>query len=190
MSENTAGSRIASATTTNSESENGAKIAYAIGETSEEFAARLFPGYRVVACDGMPDIPTERLLLCLVLQYMTFGAALGALQVAGSLVLPGGELHVIVPSADWAVRELMKPEPSPAAEFVLYGKQWREDEVYHSGWTIPRLRTFISRCGFIVREARALDAAWTLRGPDGQEREEPIRLNYVVGVKANVSDRE
>ena len=189
MCENTLSSAPLSATTKPSELANAPR-AYAIGENAGEIAKHLFPGHEVIECDSLPEEPAQRLLLNCCLQYLTYGAGLAALQTAGALVLPGGELHVIVPSADWAVRELMKPEPSPAAEFVLYGKQWSEDEVYHSGWTIPRLRTFISRCGFIVREARALDAAWTLRGPDGQEREEPIRLNYVVGGKANVSDRE
>ncbi len=183
MSESTPAGAPSSATTTNSESENEAKIAYAVGETSEEFATHLFPSYQVVACDGMPDTPAERLLLCLVLQYMTYGAALGVLQVAGSLVLPGGELHVIVPSADWAAREWLKPEPSPATEFILYGKQWQEGEVYHSGWTLGHLRTYMHRAGFVAREARALDATWTLKGPEGREQEVPVRLNYVVGVK-------
>lgn len=183
MFESTPVTSPASVTTKPSESASDRPKAYAIGEDSEGVAAHLFPDFVVVACDGMPSEPAERVLLNSVLQYMTYSAALAVLGRAAELVLPGGELHVIVPSVDWAVRELIKPHPSPAAEFVLWGKQYQGDDLYHSGWTISNLRTYVTKVGCVVREAKALDAYWTLRGPDGREEEVPVKLNYVVGVR-------
>jgi len=173
----------ASATTKRSESETARPKAYAIGPDSEAVAAHLFPDFEIVVCDGMPSEPAERVLLNGVLQYMTFSAALAVLTRSAELVTPGGELHVIVPSVDWAARELIKPHPSPAAEFILWGKQYQGDDLYHSGWTISHLRTYITKVGCVVREAKAIDAYWTLLGPDGREEEVPVKLNYVVGVK-------
>ena len=164
-------------------SETARPKAYAIGQDSEAVAEHLFPHSVVVACDGMPTEPAERVLLNGVLQYMTFSAALAVLGRAAELVLPGGELHVIVPSVDWAARELIKPRPSPAAEFVLWGKQYQGEDLYHSGWTISNLRTYVTNVGCVVREAKALDAFWTLLGSDGREEEVAVKLNYVVGVK-------
>lgn len=183
MSESTRVFDPSSVTTKPSESGSARPRAYAIGEDSEAIAAHLFPDFEVVVCDGMPSEPAERVLLNSVLQYMTYSAALTVLGRAAELVLPGGELHVVVPSVDWAARELIKPHPSPAAEFVLWGKQYLGDDLYHSGWTISNLRTYVTKVGCIVREAKALDAYWTLRGPDGREEEVPIKLNYVVGVR-------
>lgn len=183
MSESTPVTNPAFATTKPSESGSARPKAYAIGPDSEAVAAHLFPDFEVVVCDGMPSEPAERVLLNGVLQYMTFSAALAVLGRAAELVKPGGELHVIVPSVDWAARELIKPRPSPAATFILWGKQYQGEDLYHSGWTISHLRTYVTNAGCVVREAKALDAYWTLLGPDGREEETPVKLNYVVGVK-------
>lgn len=155
---------------------------YVIGE-GDEVAARLYPGAEIARLeDAFPKEPMQAVVVFSVLQRGTYAAAMGMLQGIADRLEEGGEAHVFVPSLDWAARQMMKAQPSPATEFVIYGPQY-QGEVYQSGWTIIALRSYMHRCGFIVTAASRVEDEWVLKAPNGDTQVEPVELNYVKGVR-------
>lgn len=67
-----------------------------------------------------------------------------------ALLNEGGELHILVPSLEWAALQVLSPSPSPLLWMHLFGY----DEPHLSGLTLMHLRSLLVEAGFAVRFAR------------------------------------
>lgn len=67
---------------------------------------------------------------------------------------PGGELHVVVPSLEWACREVLSENPSPAVYPQLFAGQMNEWDVHLTGFTMRKLRQLFEKAGLNVGIAR------------------------------------
>ena len=82
----------------------------------------------------------------------------------------GGELHILVPSAEWAAREVLSEKPSPA----LHG-QW---DVHLNIFTMRKLRSLFERSGLTVFRARTGEYWLHVAGKEYQAEQ-----HYVAGKK-------
>jgi len=169
---------------------NGDKV-YVLGDGGASFAANSWPKCEVVEL-GLP-FPTqkaEKLVLYKTLCYATYQAALLHLKVMADLVVDGGEVVVVVPSADWAIRELLRPDGSRAAKFMLHGPQNGPDDVYKSSWTLEDLRTFMSASGLAPHISTTVAEDQPVLGAGGEVKLERTRLNVVAGHKVPLVVRD
>lgn len=67
---------------------------------------------------------------------------------------PDGELHIIVPSAEWAAREVLSEQPSPALHGHMLAGQVNGWDVHLNIFTMRKLRSLFERVGLTVFRAR------------------------------------
>lgn len=95
------------------------------------------------------------------------------------LLLKGGEMHIIVPSAEWFAREILPPgKPSKFAIEHLFGLQVNQETIHLSAFTMMRLRGLIEELGMRVKIAKSKPYAISLNGETYN-----AQLHHVVGVK-------
>lgn len=164
-------------------------------EATENNVASLIPGWEeaeVVTTSSNPDvdpdyltnfweIPHEEefdaLLASHVLQRAGWFEVPEVLEDWKGLLKPGGELHIIVPSLEWAAREILSENPSPALFPHLYGGQQNESNVHHSGFTMRYLRVRMAKSGFKVQRARTGGYEISVQG--GKHK---AHQHYIMGV--------
>jgi predicted SAM-dependent methyltransferase len=66
----------------------------------------------------------------------------------------GGELHILVPSLEWAAREVLSERPSPAVYAQLYAGQVNQWDVHLTGFTMRKLRQLMEKLGIACNVAR------------------------------------
>lgn len=93
----------------------------------------------------------------------------------------GGELHILVPSLEWAAREVLSENPSPAVYAQLYAGQVNQWDVHLTGFTMRKLRQLLQKNGISVNVART--GVYHIRvGTFGEFEAEQ---HYVAGVKGD-----
>ena len=83
--------------------------------------------------------------------YFQAGPVIGKWK---NLLKTGGELHVIVPSLEWAARQALSPKPSPAMLPHLFAGLTTPYDVHNVMFTMPFLRQLFQLNGFHVKRAR------------------------------------
>lgn len=91
---------------------------------------------------------------------------------------PGGELHVVVPAAEWAAREILSENPSPAVVGHLYAGQTTPWDVHLNLFTMRKLRALFEFMGLSVTRARTGEYVILVRGVEHKAMQ-----HYVCGVK-------
>ncbi|HEY6022120.1 MAG TPA: hypothetical protein VIY48_20300 [Candidatus Paceibacterota bacterium] len=91
----------------------------------------------------------------------------------------GGELHILVPSLEWAAREVLSERPSPAVYAQLYAGQVNQWDVHLTGFTMRKLRALFEQSGISVHTART--GVYHLRV--GNLGEFEALQHYIAGVK-------
>lgn len=91
----------------------------------------------------------------------------------------GGELHILVPSLEWAAREVLSENPSPATYAQLFAGQVNQWDVHLTGFTMRKLRQLMQRNGISVNVART--GVYHVRV--GSMGEFEALQHYVAGVK-------
>ena len=91
---------------------------------------------------------------------------------------PGGELHLFVPSLEWASREILNENPSPMTFITIFGTQMNEETFWLSGYTMRRLRVDMEDVGFKVEVAKVGYHSEIIN-----EQEFQAEQHYVVGRK-------
>jgi hypothetical protein len=113
-----------------------------------------------------------------VLQRFSYMAALNVLKGWEECLADGGELHVIVPSLEWACREVLHERPSPACMISLFGGQGGDGSVHMSGFTMRLLRADFEKIGLGVFRARTGPVTMGVNGV-----EMTIEQHYIAGRK-------
>jgi predicted SAM-dependent methyltransferase len=93
----------------------------------------------------------------------------------------GGEIHILVPSLEWAAREVLSENPSPAVYAQLYAGQINQWDVHLTGFTMRKLRALLEKSGISVNVART--GVYHLQV--GKVGVFEAMQHYISGVKGN-----
>jgi predicted SAM-dependent methyltransferase len=99
---------------------------------------------------------------------------------------PGGEIHILVPSLEWAAREVLSENPSPAVYAQLYAGQVNEWDVHYTGFTMRKLRKLFENVGISTHTART--GIYHIRV--GTLGEFEAMQHYIAGVKGTLDLRK
>ena len=128
--------------------------------------------------------------LFFVLQRVAILAAAEKLENWVKLLKPGGEIHIIVPSLEWACRELLPPnEPDPFALHQIFGLQRNDKEIFLSGFTMDRLRRLCFKLNLEVDQAKTFDYAQTVEGIRYQAKQHHVVAYRRVAQIMRVPDK-
>lgn len=97
----------------------------------------------------------------------------------------GAELHILVPSLEWAAREVLSENPSPAVYAQLFAGQVNQWDVHLTGFTMRKLRQLMQKHGINVNVART--GIYHVRV--GTMGEFEAMQHYVAGVKGTTNLR-
>ena len=143
-----------------------------IGPGPKPQAQMVWPDAELVTIDANPDanadykidasvIPDElqgqfdHVLASHVLEHFPWHQTVPVLKEWIKLLKRGGDLNIIVPSLEWAAREILSEQPSPAVIPHLYAGVVNQWDVHVSGFTMRHLRTVMEAVGLRVDLARS-----------------------------------
>lgn len=136
-----------------------------------------------ILCDAA-DIPDkwhgefDGVLASHVLEHFPYNDIQGVVDEWARLLKGGGQLHIVVPSLEWAARQILIEDTSPALFPHMYGSQINEYQVHMSGFTMRLLRLKMAKADLMVQRARTGDYDISINGKVFQARQ-----HYVMGVK-------
>lgn len=113
-----------------------------------------------------------------ILEHVVYFKSMEVLQKWVDMLKPGGELHIIVPSLEWAAAEALSETPSRALFPHLFAGHVTEWDEHHSMYTMRLLRNMFDNLGLVVMRARTGKYPIMAFGIP-EEAEE----HYVMGVK-------
>ena len=116
-----------------------------------------------------------------VLEHFSYWKTDKVLQGWVNCLKDGGELHILVPSLEWAAREILSERPSPAVYAQLYAGQVDQWDVHLTGFTMRKLRQIMENAGINVRVATTGVYHVRVGSLDGVEAHQ----HYVAGVKGS-----
>lgn len=131
-----------------------------IGTQSVEAAKNLgmSEGYIV---DNVPVVPRkndyEIILSYMALCTVSYREVLKVLKKYSQALCSEGELHIFVPSLDWAAKEIMAEKPSKILEAHLHGLQTSDRDVFKSSFTMLDFRFLLPKVGIDVVNARVAE---------------------------------
>lgn len=107
-----------------------------------------------------------------------------ALQIVGTyanVLNDGGQFVLIVPSLEWACREIAKnDDPTPAAYIAMYGT---DENPNLCGMTLMWMRYLLEAVGLVVVMAKQEEITMTIK-LDDVEQSFPCRQNVVIAMKS------
>lgn len=150
----------------------------------ESVSSSIYPDAEITRCDWAAPVPPEyngkfdAIMANSILQRFNYMAAPSVVARWVDCLREGGELHIVVPSLEWACRQVLSENPSPVCQVVLWGGQGGDGSVHTSGYTMRLLRATLQRCGLNATKAKT-DKASIEYGGHTYEFEQ----HYVCGVK-------
>jgi len=114
-----------------------------------------------------------------VLEHFPYWQTDEVLGKWAALAKPGGQVHTVVPSAEWAARQLLAEKPSKALMGHLHGGIVDQYDIHLCSFTLLYLRVKYVRAGLEV--IKAITTAYPIMaGGVAYEAEQ----HYVVGLKS------
>lgn len=101
------------------------------------------------------------------------------ITLAKKHLMVGGRLHLIVPAAEWAARNLLMDNPHPAVLNVVYGSHETPKHCYHSMWTMRMLRGLMELAGLRVERASEGKATYKV----SKERDIQVAQHHIEAVR-------
>jgi len=95
----------------------------------------------------------DALLSYMVLPKVSFRDADKVFKSWLEALKPGGELVILIPSLEWAAKQVFTTPRSPVFMMHLFGVQDKPGESYLSGYTLLDLRSICFRAGLAVTHA-------------------------------------
>lgn len=95
----------------------------------------------------------------------------------------GGQLHVLVPSLEWAAEQILSAHPSKAINGHLYAGCITQWDVHKAGFTMRILRTLFEHARLAVAMAESGPYPIAILGKIMQAEQ-----HYVIGVKGSGDD--
>lgn len=185
--------------------EDGQKLVLEIGANVKPQAQYVpsFSGAKIVTLDvdekQHPDIVADAanmpatlynkldgLLASHVLEHFSYWNTEKVLEGWVKCLKDGGELHLLVPSLEWAAREVLSENPSPAVYAQLYAGQVNQWDVHYTGFTMRKLRQLMDKVGINCHTAKT--GVYHIRV--GSLGEFEAHQHYIAGVKGTPSLRK
>lgn len=113
-----------------------------------------------------------------VLQRGSYHIAPSLITLYGACVKEGGEIHLVVPSLEWAAREVLSEKPSPVCMIMLWGGQGGDGSVHMSGHTMRGLRAHFEKVGLFVVTAKTQEYTLQVNGKEYQTEQ-----HYICAIK-------
>jgi len=88
-----------------------------------------------------------------MLEHVNRNKVMTTITNLAKMVKVGGELWVIVPSMEWAAREIISNRESVYVQMMLYGGQNSEYDFHRVGFTLITLRQLLDAIGLVIRQA-------------------------------------
>ena len=114
-----------------------------------------------------------------VLEHFSYWQSMSVLKGWIDALEDGGMLHVLVPSWEWAAREILSENPSPALYGHSFAGQVNRWDVHLAMFTMRRLRAMFEQLGLSVIRART--GEYHLIAGDGKPY--AAEQHYICGVK-------
>ena len=136
-----------------------------------------------IMCDAA-DIPEEHwgtfdaVFASHVLEHFHWALGSSVLAHWAELLVPGGEIHVIVPSLEWAARGILSEKMPMSVMPHLFAGQVTEYDVHKTGYTMLLLRAYFAEAGLQVTFAQTLPYAIGVLG-----QVMTAEQHYVIGTK-------
>lgn len=135
----------------------------------------------------MPEELYERydvVLASHVLEHVPYWEVHKVLAEWAKVLKPGGEMHVIVPSLEWAAQQIaIEEKPSPALLQHLHGGIDTPWNIHLCSFTMRALRSVFEMAGLAVVRART--------GPYhimAYDKEYMAEQHYICGIKKETTD--
>lgn len=150
----------------------------------ESTAKNLWPGCEITSWDFASPIPESMfnqfdiVFSNNVLQRSSHFISQTLISTWGACLKDGGQLHLVVPSLEWAAREVLSENPSPISLIMLWGGQGADASVHMSGYTMRLLRASFEKAGLNVVAAKTNQYKLMVN-----DKEYPTEQHYVCGVK-------
>ena len=130
-----------------------------------------------------PDDTYDAVVASHVLEHVEYRDATTALKEMRRVVKLGGEVHILVPSLEWAARQILGESMSPVTIPHIYGLQTTPWQYHKAGFRLADLRDLMTSVGLRVVVARR--AVYHVSGVDrdGKTVGYPAEQHYVVGRK-------
>lgn len=113
-----------------------------------------------------------------VLEHFSYWKTESVLSNWKSCLKEGGQLHVLVPSWEWAAREVLSERPSPALMGHSFAGQVNQWDVHLAMFTMRNLRRLFEKVGLSVIRART--GEYVLQTAPGVLNK--AEQHYIVGV--------
>lgn len=113
-----------------------------------------------------------------VLEHFPYRQEINVLQGWLDCLKDGGELHIVVPSAEWAAREVLSEKPSPALHGHMLAGQINQWDIHLNIFTMRKLRALFEVLGLSVFRARTGEYAIKYNGVDYKAEQ-----HYIAGKK-------
>jgi predicted SAM-dependent methyltransferase len=97
----------------------------------------------------------DHILASHVLEHFPWHQTTTVLKEWGKMLAPGGDLNIVVPSLEWAARQILSEHPSPATIPHLYAGVVNAWDVHLAGFTMRHLRVIMESSGYRVTLARS-----------------------------------
>lgn len=120
-----------------------------------------------------------------VFEHIFYGEAEAVLKRWVDLLKPGGQMHIIVPAAEWVALQLMLDKPSPVLQAQLHGLHTTEYDVHRASYTLRAITRMFRRSRLAVTHA-ATDEYKILWG----DQEFIAQQHYIKGIKLSTVEVE
>lgn len=168
-----------------------------IGGNVKPQAHIIFPDAKVVSLDVdpamKPDIVADAgnmpealhgrfdaIFASHVLEHFSYWKEQDVLKGWIRCLKPDGELHIVVPSAEWAAREVLSEKPSPAIHGHMLAGQVNGWDVHLNIFTMRKLRSLFERVGLTVFRARTGEYSINISGVEYKAEQ-----HYIAGKCGN-----
>lgn len=133
------------------------------------------------AADMPPELyeKLDGLLASHVLEHFSYWKTDKVVEGWVRCLKEGGEIHILVPSLEWAAREILSEKPSPAVYGQLYAGQTTPWDLHLTGFTMRKLRQVLEKAGISVNVART--GVYHIKV--GEMGDFPAEQHYIAGVK-------
>lgn len=113
-----------------------------------------------------------------VLEHIDRLKVIQTVKNLSEVLRPGGEFWVLVPSLEWAAREILNQRSYTAVQGLLYGSQHNPYQYHKVAFTIPLLRDMLTKHGgLVIRQAYQSEIYLNYDPPV------PAMQNIVIGWK-------
>lgn len=127
----------------------------ALGVGGKDFAESLLEGVEKVTLEAADLKPIHNdfdlLIAFHTLNRIPYPEAQTTLKNWVGALKPGGEILLIIPSLEWAAKQILHTEtPSPALQAHLFGGQRNQREVLKGAYTLLQVRDMCQQAGIKI----------------------------------------